>query len=215
VLNADVWADLDRYAAAGSIRMDAEVATLDLLSIPNQASLGAMVLVRWRTRSCMHTVLSVTGSEPVQLPASGEFRVRASVLGRWRIALELWSEDDADAGQPGRVEERWLEVTARPVRLHSTRTLITATIGSVQRVSWSVEGAASVFLRHGAERISVPSAGSVDLTMPALDDVIDLCAIGDNETEHRLRWELTPILPVAEEGYPEFASLSRPLMDVA
>lgn len=215
MLNAEVWADLERYAAAGSLRVDAAEATLDTFTLPAKAPLGAHVLLRWRTRSCAYVVLSVPGLAPVQLPPSGEYRLHTETLGRWRIALALWSEDDHDAGQAGRIEERWLDVVARPVRLHSTRTHIEARIGSVQRVSWSVEGAVSVFLRHGLERIPVPDAGSVDLMMPALDDELFLCAIGDDEIEHRLHWTLAPMLSAVDEDFPEFSSLGRPLLDVA
>lgn len=209
MLNADVWADLERYAAAGSRRLDAEAATLDALSLPAKAPLGANILLRWRTRSCAFVVLSVPGIAPVQLPPSGEYRLHVATLGRWRIALALWSEDDNDAGQAGRIEERWIDVVARPVRLHSTRTHIEAQIGSVQRVSWSVEGAVSVFLRHGADRMVVPYSGSVDLTMPALEDEISLCALGDDETEHRQYWTLVPVLSIADQEFPEFASSVR------
>lgn len=212
MLRPDVLADLERFAAAGSFRPE-EVARLQHFTLPVRVAVGHRVPLSWDTTDCQQVVLRVPGLAPIELAPEGEYWIDADIIGRWPIQLELWSDNDLACGLAGHIEERTLDVVARPVHISSNQSRIHAPVGSIVRVSWVISGAVSAFVRTDGERLDVPTAGSLALTMPALAEEILLCALGDDGVEHHWRWQLQPQL-AQRPSYPTLGTLYESLEEM-
>lgn len=182
-VSPEAWDELRRMAARGALRLAPRVAFLDV-QIPRRALVGSPVAVRWQLSAAATCELRLNGVTRLRSRGTrGEHALPALGLGRHRIQLRAWPDED-----PALIAaaDHALEVHAPPVTVAFDPPYLRGEFGRSVTLHWHVQGAQRIVLYEPISGVSMPVAanGAATLTVAYEAQIVLLYAIGADGVTH-------------------------------
>jgi len=219
VARAETFADLAGFARHGRFR-DLNRPRVASLTAPRSMTMGEEFVLAWRTESAQRVTISLEGVIELvrEVPAVGRWTLQPQTPGPLHIQLRCFGQADAAGNVSLCVDHIEVDVQAPPVRLRLRRHELSALPGQWVRLHWSADGAAQVLLIRPlrGEELEAPAHGAVDLTMDAIEDSVQVVAIGhDGERRVTETCRLYPKLALNPDVSLELDTLTQPLEELS
>lgn len=216
---AETLNDLASFAREGHFAAG-RVPRVAVFRGPRRLGMHEELALSWRVERAGRVELSFAGAADGHrvVPHVGRWAMRPARPGHVLVELRCWSAEDDGAGPPSCVETLDVEVTAPPVRLRLAQRELVGRAGSAVRLDWYADGVAQVFLQRPLhdEVLDVPARGSVEVVLDAIEDFVEVTAVGFDGTASATEvCRLRPVGVAVDGALHELDSLINPLEEMS